>query len=159
MEASKIQFFTKQMYERIITNMEEFVADLFSSDSNKKPLINKLSKFKSDLKIAKNKLNEKKNVWQNQHNFELLKEGQLIGYEKVNAERGIIMNQHKETDYQGELIKEIGENVLKANKNLEGINQELNNKGNQIINVHEKANKNFSNYDKKYNTFDDTKDK
>ena len=50
------------------------------------------------------------------------------------------MNQHKETDYQGELIKEIGENVLGANKNLEGINQELNNKGNQIINAHEKAN-------------------
>ena len=128
------------MYERIITNMDEFDTDLYSSDSNKKPLINKLSEFKSDLERAKNKLNEKKNVWQNQHNYELLKAGQLTGYEKVKAERDIIMDQHKETDFQGELIKDIGEKVLDANKNLEGINQELNSQGNQIINVHEKTN-------------------
>ena len=128
------------MYERIITNMDEFDTDLYSSDSNKKPLINKLSEFKSDLEIAKNKLNEKKNVWQNQHNYELLKEGKLTGYEKVKAERDIIMDQHKETDFQGELIKDIGEKVLGANKNLEGINQELNQQGEKIINVKEKTN-------------------
>ena len=130
----------EKMYEGIITNMDEFDEDLYSSESNKKPLINKLTQFKSDLEIAKNKLNEKKNVWQNQHNFELLKEGQLTGYEKVKAERDIIMDQHKETDYQGELIKNIGQNVLSANKNLEGINQELNQQGDKIINVQEKTN-------------------
>ena len=130
----------EKMYEGINTNMDEFDEDLYSSESNKKPLINKLTQFKSDLEIAKNKLNEKKNVWQNHHNFELLKEGQLTGYEKVKAERDIIMDQHKETDYQGELIKNIGQNVLSANKNLEGINQELNQQGDKIINVQEKTN-------------------
>ena len=130
----------EEMYERINTNMDEFDPDLYSSDSNKKPLINKLTEFKSDLEIAKNKLNEKKSIWQNQHNYELLKEGQLTGYEKVKAERDIIMDQHKETDFQGELIKDIGEKVLDATKNLEGINQELNQQGDQIINVHETTN-------------------
>ena len=127
----------EQMYERINTNMDEFDADL---DSNKKPLLNKLSEFKSDLEIAKNKLNEKKNVWQNQHNLELLKEGQLTGYQKVKAERDIIMDQHKETDYQGEVIKSIGENIIDANKNLVGINQELNQQGDKMVNIQKTTN-------------------
>ena len=130
----------EEMYEQITTNIDEFDADLYSSDSNKKPLINKLSEFKSDLEIAKNKLNEKKNVWQNQHNLELLKEGQLTGYEKVKAERDIIMDQHKETDYQGEIIKGIGENILDANKNLTSINQELKQQGDKIVNVQQTTN-------------------
>ena len=41
--------------------------------SNKKPLINKLNQYKSDLDIAKNKLNEKKSRWKTQYNIELLK--------------------------------------------------------------------------------------
>ena len=127
----------EQMYERINTNMDEFDADL---DSNKKPLLNKLSEFKSDLEISKNKLNEKKNVWQNQHNLELLKEGQLTGYQKVKAERDIIMDQHKETDYQGEVIKSIGENIIDANKNLVGINQELNQQGDKMVNIQKTTN-------------------
>ena len=130
----------EEMYEQITTNIDEFDADLYSSDSNKKPLINKLSEFKSDLEIARNKLNEKKNVWQNQHNLELLKEGQLTGYEKVKAERDIIMDQHKETDYQGEIIKGIGENILDANKNLTSINQELKQQGDKIVNVQQTTN-------------------
>ena len=127
------------MYERIITNMDEFDTDLYSSDSNKKPLINKLSEFKSDLEIAKNKLNEKKNVWQNQHNYELLKAGQLTGYEKVKAERDVIMEGHKKVDNQGLMINDIGKMVKDSNKNLSNINNDLNNQGQRINNIQEKT--------------------
>ena len=68
--------------------------------------------------------------------MEMLQEGKLTGYERVKAERDLIMDQHKETDYQGDIIKGIGEQIKGANKNLEGINSELKQQGDQIINVH-----------------------
>ena len=123
-------------YEDLNTKIEDTDTDLKdSSDSNSKPLLNKLSQFRTDLEIAKNKLNEKKNAWKTSYNMELLKGGQLSGYEKVKAERDIIMDQHKETDYQGDMIKDIGDDIKAANKNLEGINSELKDQGERINNV------------------------
>ena len=129
----------ESMYDTINRNIEDCDSDINSSNSNKKPLLNKLSEYKSDLEIAKNKLNEKKNSWQTQHNLELLKDGQLTGYEKVKAERDIIMDQHKETDYQGEIIKGIGEQIIGANQNLVGINSELKQQGEKMNNIQEKT--------------------
>ena len=123
-------------YDDLINKMEDYDNDLKeSSGSNTKPLINKISQYRSDVEIAKNKLNEKKNSWKTQYNLEQLKEGNLTGYEKKKAERDIIMDQHKETDFQGELIIGIGEKIKGANKNLEGINTELKQQGEQIVNV------------------------
>ena len=106
-----------------------------TSDSNTKPLLNQLTQFKSDLEIAKNKLNLKKNTWQNSYNLEQIKEGKLTGYEKKKAERDIIMDQHKETDYQGDIIKGIGESIKDANANMANVNAELKQQGEKIINV------------------------
>ena len=124
------------MYNEINSQMEDCDNDLKdSSDSNTKPLINKLTQFKTDLDIAKNKLNSKKNSWQTNYNLELLKEGKLSGYDKKKAERDIIIDQHKETDFQGELIKGIGESIKGSNQNMENINADLKKQGEQIINL------------------------
>ena len=124
------------MYNEINSQMEDCDNDLKdSSDSNTKPLINKLTQFKTDLDIAKNKLNSKKNAWQTNYNLELLKEGKLSGYDKKKAERDIIIDQHKETDFQGELIKGIGESIKGSNQNMENINADLKQQGEQIINL------------------------
>ena len=124
------------MFMDLNSQMDDCDNDLKdSSDSNTKPLINKLTQFRSDLDIAKNKLNSKKNSWQTNYNLEMLKEGKLSGYDKKKAERDIIIDQHKETDYQGDLIKGIGEHIKGSNQNMENINAELKQQGEQIINL------------------------
>ena len=126
----------EQMYNDLSNKMDECDNDLKeSSDSNTKPLINKLSQFRSDLDIAKNKLNEKKNLWKPKYNLELLSGGQLEGVEKKKVTREVIMDQHKETDYQGDLITGIGESIKGANQNLVGITTELKDQGDQIVNT------------------------
>ena len=124
------------MYNDLNSQMDDCDNDLKdSSDSNTKPLINKLTQFRTDLDIAKNKLNSKKNSWQTNYNLEMLKGGKLSGYDKKKAERDIIIDQHKETDYQGDLIKGIGEHIKGSNQNMENINAELKQQGEQIINL------------------------
>ena len=124
------------MYNDLNSQMDDCDNDLKdSSDSNTKPLINKLTQFRSDLDIAKNKLNSKKNSWQTNYNLEMLKEGKLSGFDKKKAERDIIIDQHKETDSQGDLIKGIGEHIKGSNQNMENINAELKQQGEQIINL------------------------
>ena len=124
------------MYNDVISQMDDSSSEINdSSDSNTKPLINKLNQFRSDLDIAKNKLNQKKSSWQNSYNLELIRGGQLTGYEKKKAERDIIMAQHKETDYQGDLIKGIGQSIKDANANMVNINSELKQQGDQIVNI------------------------
>ena len=123
-------------YDELNTKLDDCDTDLKdSSDSNSRPLLNKLSQFRTDLDIAKNKLNEKKNQWKSSYNMELLSQGKLSGYEKVKAERDIILDQHKETDFQGDMIKDIGSKIKGANKNLEGINTGLKEQGEKINNV------------------------
>ena len=124
------------MYNDLNSQMDDCDNDLKdSSDSNTKPLINKLTQFRTDLDIAKNKLNSKKNSWQTNYNLEMLKEGKLSGFDKKKAERDIIIDQHKETDSQGDLIKGIGEHIKGSNQNMENINAELKQQGEQIINL------------------------
>ena len=52
----------EKMYQKLYSQIEDCDNDIQESAmaSNKKPLISKLSQYKSDLEIAKNKLNEKK---------------------------------------------------------------------------------------------------
>ena len=107
--------------------------------SNKKPLINRLSQSKTDLDIAKRKLNEKKSQWQTKYNIELLKAGQLQGADRMKTEKDMILEQHRETDIQGDMINEIANNVKGANENLVGINSELRNQGEQIQRIHNTA--------------------
>ena len=129
------------MYKRLSLKLEDTESDLNDSSmtSNKKPLISKLGQVRSDLEIAKNKLNEKKNKWKTQYNIELLKEGRLTGADKIRTERDMILEQHKETDYQGNIIDSIASNVKDTNKNLEGINAELKDQGDQMNRIHDHA--------------------
>ena len=131
----------ENMYKKLYSKLDECDADIQDSSftSNKKPLLSKLNQYKSDLEIAKNKLNEKKNKWKTAYNIELLKEGKLTGADKIKTERDMIMDQHKETDYQGDIIGSIATNIKGANRNLEGINEELKNQGDQMNRIHDHA--------------------
>ena len=126
-----------RMYQKLNTKFEECDTELQDSSmtSNKKPLLNKLSQYKSDLEIANNKLNDKKNRWKTQYNIELLKEGKLTGADKIRTEREMIINSHKEVDFQGKIIDSIASNIKYTNKNLEGINTELKDQGEQMNRV------------------------
>ena len=131
----------ESILSKLNTKIDECDGDIqdSSNQSNRKPLLNKLSQYKSDLEIAKNKLNEKKNIWKNAKNIELLKEGKLTGSDKIKTERDMLMNQHKETDYQGEIIDSIASNIKGANTNLVGINTELKNQGEQMNRIQDHA--------------------
>ena len=51
----------------------------------------------------------------------------------------MILDQHKETDYQGNIIDSIASNIKDTNKNLEGINTELKDQGEQMNRIHDHA--------------------
>ena len=136
--------------KQIIEDLEKLCKNLYSKiddcdneindasfTSNKRPLINKLNQYKSDLDIAKNRLNETKNKWKTAYNIELLKEGKLTGPDKMKTEREMILDQHKETDYQGDMINSIANNMKDTNRNLEGINTELKAQGETMNRIHD----------------------
>ena len=137
---SKIEEMEKQVKdcETELENLEYEVQDS-SGLSSKKPLLSKLNQSRTDLDIFKRKLNGIKNEWQNKYNYELLKEGKLSGADKLKTEKDKILEQHKETDIQGDMIGEIGKNIKGANSNLVNINSELKNQGEQIERIHNNA--------------------
>ena len=124
-------------YNELIKNMDECESDL--SENNSSSLLNKLSQYKEDLDIARKKLLQKKETWQTKNSYELLKQGQLTGYEKVKAERDVIMDGHKEIDNQGLMVNEIKNFVIGSNDNLSNINNDLNNQVQIINNIQEKT--------------------
>lgn len=124
----------KQEFE----NIESEINDS-SSVSNTKPLLNKLSSYKSDLEICENKLNKKREQWKDAERMNRFAKGELTGSERYKTEREMILDQHKETDIQGEMINSIATNIKSANQNLTNINTELNEQGDQINRVQKKV--------------------
>ena len=124
-------------YNELIKNIDECESD--SSENKSSFLVNKLSQYKEDLEIARKKLLQKKETWQTKNSYELLKQGQLTGYEKVKAERDVIMDGHKEIDNQGLMVNEIKNFVIGSNDNLSNINNDLNNQGQRINNIQVKT--------------------
>ena len=122
-----------ETYEKNYNRLYEKLNDLTEGDSNlEKPLISKVNQCKSDLEIISNLLNRKKEAIKKKYNIELLKGGELSGADKIKTERDMIMDQHKETDYQGNMIDSIASNIKSANNNLVNINTELKNQGEQM---------------------------
>jgi hypothetical protein len=52
-----------------------------------------------------------------------------------NNTRDALIDIHQKTDYQGDIIKEIGKDLMTANKNLEGVGYELKVQKVQIKNI------------------------
>ena len=125
-------------YEKNYNRLCERLNDITEGESNlEKPLISKVNQMKSDLEIILNLLNRKKEGINKKYNFELLKNGELTGADKIKTERDMIMDQHKETDYQGNMIDSIASNIKSANNNLTNINTELKNQGEQMNRIHD----------------------
>ena len=122
-----------ETYEKNYNRLYEKLNDITEGDSNlEKPLISKVNQCKSDLEIISNLLNRKKEAIKKKYNIELLKGGELSGADKIKTERDMIMDQHKETDYQGNMIDSIASNIKSANNNLTNMNTELKNQGEQM---------------------------
>ena len=120
-------------YEKNYNRLCERLNDITEGESNlEKPLISKVNQMKSDLEITLNLLNRKKEGINKKYNFELLKNGELTGADKIKTERDMIMDQHKQIDHQGDMIDSIGSNIKDANNNLANVNTELKNQGEQI---------------------------
>ena len=127
-----------ETYEKNYNRLYEKLNDITEGDSNlEKPLISKVNQCKSDLEIILNLLNRKKEAIKKKYNIELLKGGELSGADKIKTERDMIMDQHKETDYQGNMIDSIASNIKSANNNLTNINTELKNQGEQMNRIHD----------------------
>ena len=58
------------------------------------------------------------------------------GGEASKATRNAILDLHKKTDYQGDLIDDIGKDLIETNRNLDNINLEVKKQGEQIVRVH-----------------------
>ena len=122
-----------ETYEKNYNRLSEKLNDITEGESNlEKPLISKVNQMKSDLEIILNLINRKKEAIKRKYNIELLKNGELTGADKIKTERDMIMDQHKETDFQGNMIDSIASNVKSANNNLVNINTELKNQGEQM---------------------------
>ena len=138
-DLSEVQVRIKELedeYNDLSKKIDECESDLTQDTGS---LLNKLNLYREDLEIAKKKLNKKKETWSSKHSLELLQLGKLKGGERIKAQRDVIMDQHKEIDYQGDMVDGIGKNVKEANQNLININKELNNQGQLINNVQEKT--------------------
>ena len=122
-----------ETYEKNYNRLSEKLNDITEGESNlEKPLISKVNQMKSDLEIILNLINRKKEAIKRKYNIELLKNGELTGADKIKTERDMIMDQHKETDFQGNMIDSIASNIKGANNNLVNINKELKNQGEQM---------------------------
>ena len=122
-----------ETYEKNYNRLSEKLNDITEGESNlEKPLISKVNQMKSDLEIILNLINRKKEAIKRKYNIELLKNGELTGADKIKTERDMIMDQHKETDFQGNMIDSIASNIKGANNNLVNINTELKNQGEQM---------------------------
>ena len=129
-----------QMSNDLNDRLEETTNELSESDSNKSPLLGKLSQIKTDFEIALNKFKTIKKSWKFQYDKENYRQGEITGYEKKKIERDIIMETHKETDFQGDIINSIGKHIKNTNEDFGEINSELKDQGEQINNIHEKTN-------------------
>lgn len=95
----------------------------------------KLSSLRKDYDIAQKRVNKFDEVVTRDVNKNKLKNGELHGVKKVQAERDAIIDLHKETDIQGDMIKEIEKDVREANVNLKDVGVELNNQKGQMLRI------------------------
>ena len=129
-----------ETYEKNYNRLLEKLNDITEGESNlEKPLISKVNQMKSDLEIILNLINRKKEAVKRKYNIELLKNGELTGADKIKTERDMIMDQHKETDFQGNVIDSIASNIKDANNNLGNMNTELKNQGDQMNRIQDHA--------------------
>ena len=98
----------------------------------RKPLLDKLSEQKNELSVLKNNFNKKKDEAKSAHSKELLKQGKLTGVERKKAQRDMAIDQVKEVDEQGLMLDSVHDYVKGANKDLENMNVEVKEQGEQI---------------------------
>ena len=67
---------------------------------------------------------------------DLLRSGNASRGDVSKAARAAIIETHKKTDYQGDLIDAIGKDLIDTNNNLNYVNIEVKKQGEQIENIH-----------------------
>lgn len=116
--------------DKKISDLNDTLGDM--PDSNARPLINKSDSLHSDYTIIKNKYNKFFEMWNRKDQQRRLRAGELTGVDAKKATRDALMDQHKEIDTQGVMIKEIGKNVVGINDNLVTVHTELKKQDEQL---------------------------
>ena len=131
----------EELIKDIETEIEEIDNEIEEDEDlkEKKPLLDKVSEQKNEFNIQKNNFNKKKDEARSAHSKELLMQGKLTGVERKKAQRDMAIDQVKEVDEQGLMLNSIHNNVKDANKNLENINVELKQQGEQIDRIGDKV--------------------
>ena len=127
----------EEMQRKLNDKIDELESDVNDSSNmgNKQPFLGKIRTYRNTMENIQDTLNSKRDKWQTAYNRELLIEGKLTGADKVEAERNMIMDEHKEVNYQGDLINNIASNIKGAGENMKNMVTELNDQGNQMERV------------------------
>lgn len=95
--------------------------------------------MQSEYDIKKVRFSKIQDAYNKDQKMSQLKSGQLRGSERSQAERDFAVDLHKETDQQGDIIKDIGKDLRGANENLGEIANEAQKQDKQIDRIHEKV--------------------
>lgn len=126
----------------ILTSMDKTVKEAESeinnmSISEQGPYRSKIKESRKEYDIKKRKINRYEEENTRNLNKQRLRNGELRGEEARKAERDMVIDIHKETDYQGDLIKDIHKDVKEMNQNLDAVNVAVDEQGQQIDRIHE----------------------
>ena len=96
----------------------------------------RLRTYQSEYDIKNQRFKKVQDQYLKQDRLNKLKAGQLTGVEQLRAERDMAVDLHKETDFQGDIINDIGKDIRGANDNLGQIAIAVDEQGKQINRIH-----------------------
>lgn len=103
---------------------------------SQKPAIQRLKLIQSDYEVKKSTVNKLDEQQTRKENLAKFTSGQLYGQDAKMAERDMIFDLHKDTDYQGDIINEIGNDIKETNSNLKEAGVAVKQQGEEIERIH-----------------------
>ena len=125
--------------DEAIKEVKSEIDDIENYESSiEKPLLTEFKTDVSDLNIYENKYKAQVKIWEKKRRENDLLSGKLKGDEAIKAQREIGLDNIKEVDNHGKIIDSIAENIKGANLNLENINNNLQDQGEQMNRIQDK---------------------
>ena len=124
----------------ILTDLDRDIKELESEAQNESldnNTVRKIENARKDYDLKRKKVNEIDQQYTKKSNIDKLKQGELTGVQKQHATRDYIVDIHKETDIQGDIVKDIHRDIRDANGNLQEIGAEVENQGQTIVRIKE----------------------
>lgn len=124
----------------VLTEMDNEIKELERESQNESQdnnTMRKIENARKDYDVRRKRVNEIDQVYTKKNNIDKLNQGELKGVQKQQATRDYIIDIHKETDIQGDIVKDIHKDIRDANGNLQEIGTEVDNQGQTIIRIKE----------------------